>query len=389
MNEGQFCDPDYYRHTRKEVLLAHTLPPSCYRNENFHLLEQEKLFGRAYACVGYSSQVKEVGQILSTSIAGQPIIVTRDQTGTLRAFHNTCRHRGSLLVENDTKLTRFRCPYHSWTYDLSGKLISCPLFDNHDPSFNKNDYGLLALKVESWGCFIFVSLDPLARPLSDYLGDLPQLYQNFPLDELILVRRKKYSIQANWKLIAENFLEYYHLPFVHPELCEVTAIDMHQRNQGAGMFMSFFAHPLLKGNSPLDADFLPAMPGLSTKEQNAGYFPFVFPNLATFLLPHHLFVLLMQPASLHESQEWGDLLMHPSSLAAPFAEEKIDAIFQFYDMVNLQDIKAVERVQKGLKAEAFRGGRFSYRFEEPVHRFQNMVIDYMTDDFHNYPADPR
>jgi choline monooxygenase len=386
---SEYLNRKTYQSTRLEVLEALTLPPEIYRAGGFHKIEAEKVFGHAWVCIGYTCQVDEPGKMLTATVSDQPIVVTRDKQGDLRGFYNVCRHRGSILVTKDDKLERFRCPYHSWTYDLTGKLQNCPLFLTADQpqSFKKEDYSLLPIRIETWGCFVFVNLDKNAEPLSDYLGDLPHHYKNFPLDELVLVKRKSYSIKSNWKLIAENFLEYYHLPWVHPELCEVTAIDMHKRNQGQGMYMSFYASPLLKGNTPLDADYLPAMPNLGPNEATSGYFPFVFPNLALFLLPHHVFCLIMRPTSIDTTEEFGDILVHPSLLNEPGYEEKLEAIFKFYDMVNIQDIVAVERVQQGIAVKDYPGGRMSHRFEEPVHRFQNMVIDYLTGERRQYPGD--
>lgn len=379
----QFLQAHTYQATRKPVEEACTLPPRTYKCRDYHELENNKLWSASWVCVGYTCQIAQPGQMLTATVAQQPVVITRDEDNIPRAFYNVCRHRGSLLVESDAKLARFRCPYHSWTYDLKGKLQKCPLFEVK--GFDKNLYDLLPVRVDTWGCFVFVCLDPDTEPLLDYLGDLPRQYANFPLDELVLVRRKNYEIQANWKLIAENFLEYYHLPWVHPELCEVSAVELHKRNQGAGMYMSFYASPLLKSQSALDADYMAAMPGLNQEEQQSGYFPFVFPNIAMFLMPHHLFVLLLNPQRIDQSQEHGDLLVHKSVLEGN--EEKFDQIFKFYDMVNKQDIVAVERVQKGIMAQAYGGGRMSHRFEEPVHRFQNMVIDFMTNDRRLYPAD--
>lgn len=374
-----------YTTTRAPVDDAVTLPPETYREQAIFDLESSLVFGTSWVFVGYTAQVEVPGKMLTAMVAGQPIVVTRDKNNELRGFYNVCRHRGSLIVTSDEKrLERFRCPYHSWTYDLSGKLHNCPLFTNELP---KGDYDLIPIRVETYGCFIFVNLNDNAESLSDFLGDLPKYYRNFPLAELVLVKRKAYAIDANWKLVAENFLEYYHLPWVHPELCTVTAIDQHQRNQGSGMYMSFFAHPLLKGNTPLDQGFLPSMPGLTDVENNSGYFPFVFPNLAMFLLPHHLFVLHIRPRNAGHTEEYGDILVHPNILTEPGFEDKLEQIFRFYDMVNMQDIVAVERVQQGIGAKAYRGGRMCYRFEEPVHRFQNMWIDFMTNQRRRYPAD--
>lgn len=383
----KFLQREIYNQTRAPVQEAITLPPDTYRLTDIHQLEAERVFKAAWVLVGYTCQVDLPGKMLTATVAGEPIVVTRDKTGQLRGFYNVCRHRGSMLVTEDQKLERFRCPYHSWTYDLTGKLLNCPLFETGSTHFDKEKFHLLPVRVESYGCFIFVNLDKTVEPLSDYLGDLANLYGNFPLHDLVLVKRKAYAIKANWKLVAENFLEYYHLPWVHPELCSVSAVDMHKRNQGAGMYMSFYASPLLKGNTPLDADYLPAMPGLSPVEQNSGYFPYIFPNLAMFLFPHHLFVLMIKPESINKTVEYGDILVHRSLLKAANATEKLEAIFAFYDMVNVQDIVAVERVQQGISASAYPGGRMCYRFEEPVHRFQNMWIDFMVGERRRYLGD--
>lgn len=383
-----FTSPSTYEKTRLPVEKATTLPPEMYRSAECFALENERLFGKSWVCVGYLSQVDAPGKTISTTVGGQPLVVTCTRDRELKAFFNVCRHRGSLLVlQEECKIERFRCPYHAWTYDLGGALQNAPLFSTSEP-FDKGEFGLLPVRVERWGAFVFVNLDPQAQPLTEFLGDLTTRYSGFPLDELVLVRRKKYEIRANWKLIAENFLEYYHLPWVHPELCTVTAIDMHKRNQGPGMYMSFYASPLLQGGTPIDANFLPPMPGLGEAEANSGYFPLVFPNLAMFLMPHHVFALLMQPTAADATSEYGDILVHPSVLERPDHEKEIDAILAFYDMVNVQDIVAVERVQKGIQARAYPGGRMTYRFEEPVHRFQNMVIDFLVNERRTYAGDP-
>ena len=122
---------------------------------------------------------------------------------------------------------------------------------------------------------------------------------------------------------------------------------------------------------------LPAMPGLNPAEAQTAYWFLVFPNIALFLLPNHLFMLLFKPDGTNRTVESADLLVHPNALSASDSDRKIDETFAFWSMVNRQDIAAVERVQTGLESRAYPGGRMCYRFEEPVHRFQNMVIDRM------------
>lgn len=388
-----FTFEETYRATRPPVERASTLTPEAYRSREYYSIEQERVYSGGWACVGYTSQVEAPGATLVATVAGQPILVTRDRENLLHAFYNVCRHRGSILVERDGRHDLIRCPYHSWGYALDGRLLGAPYFKGLDvpeaeraacevydlQGFRKEDYGLLPVRVASWGCFVFVNLDPDARPLEEWLGDLPRRLARHPLAELRFVKRKVFEIDANWKLIAENFMEYYHLPWVHPELNTVSSFGNHERFQGPGMYTGMVTTPLDRNpNLPIDVSALPAMPGLNAKAAETAYWILIMPNVAMFLLPHHLFTLVFRPDGPGHTVEYADLLVHPESLAAPHAEAKCDAIFEFWDMVNAQDIAAVERVQRGLAARAYRGGRMCFRFEESIHRFQNMVIDLMT-----------
>ncbi len=400
LSREDYTREETYRATRRPVDLATSVIPDVYRSQAFFEVEQERVFGKSWVCVGYTSQVGEPGEMFVTVVARQSLIVTRDKGGRLRAFYNVCRHRGSQLVSQDGKHDVIRCPYHAWGYALDGRCLGTPYFKGLDVSeeeraafdtsgakeFRKEDYGLLQVRVESWGCFVFVNLHPDALPLAEWLGDLPQRFARFPLSELRLVGRKHYRIDANWKLIAENFMEYYHLPWVHPELCKVSGFRDHYRFQGPGMYTGMVTSPLSQDPSTVDLD-LPPMPGLNPTEAQTGYWIMMFPSTALFLLPNHLFVLLVRPDSPRRSIECADMLVHPNVLAAPGAEAKIGGIHDFWATVNDQDIKAVERVQQGVESKAYPGGRLCFRFEEPVHRFQNMVIDLMTGNLRIPPGD--
>jgi choline monooxygenase len=387
-----FTNEETYRLTRLPVQLAHTLNPEAYRSSEYYRLEQERVFGRSWVCVGYTSQVKEPGDSFVSMAGTQSLLFLRDQKKQLRGFYNVCRHRGSQLVEKDGKLNIIRCPYHAWGYNLEGKLLGTPYFKGLDVpeteqrffdtsetrEFSKEDYGLLQVKVDTWGCFVFANLDPAARPLSEWLGDLPERYQRYPLNELECMGRKKFEINANWKLIAENFMEYYHLPWVHPELTTVSGVTEHHRQQGPGMYTGMDTSPLTQNpESALSAE-LPTMPGLNEREAKSAYWIFLFPNIALFLMPNHLFTLLLRPNGIGHTVESADLLIHPSVYKDPLAPEKLKGIYEYWDMVNRQDILAVERVHRGLQTQAYPGGRMCFHFEEPIHRFQNMVIDLMT-----------
>jgi choline monooxygenase len=396
---GDYLREETYRATRLPVDHASTLIPEAYRCPQFYAAEQERVWSRGWVCVGYTSQIREAGDTFITNVAGQPLIVTRDRSGRPRAFYNVCRHRASQLVLQDCKQEIIRCPYHSWGYALDGRLLGAPYFKGLDipaeeqahascqaKDFCKEDYGLLPVAVDTWGCLVCVNLDPHATPLREWLGDLPERYPRHPLDELVLVRRQSFTIQANWKLVAENFMEYYHLPWVHPELCNISGFKDHYRYQGPGMYTGMRTTPLSVDPNTVRFD-LPVMPGLHPLEATSAFWILLFPNIAVFLLPNHVFTLLYHPDGPGRTLESADMLVHPSALADPEAQAKIDAIAAFWGMVNLQDVAAVERVQQGLQARTYTGGRMCFRFEEPVHRFQNMVIDRMVGIDRVPPAD--
>src|SRR5215217_7909870 len=189
-----------YRHTRVPVDLAVTLIPDAYTAREFFEIEREKVFATSWVVVGFTPQVQKTGQVIVAEVAGRSIIVTRDKQGELKAFHNVCRHRAAKLLDDGTRVVRnnrIRCPYHSWTYDLQGKCLGTPLFEGSDipedaqaafdmsevSEFDKADYGLLPVRVESWGFLIFVNLDLDAAPLTEQLGDLPERFADYRLDE--------------------------------------------------------------------------------------------------------------------------------------------------------------------------------------------------------------
>jgi choline monooxygenase len=224
---------------------------------------------------------------------------------------------------------------------------------------------------------VFVNLDPDAAPLAEYLGDLPERCSGYRLKEWRVVRKKTYEIAANYKLIGENFMEFYHLPWVHPELVRVSRMEDHYRWQGPGTYMGFCTTPISRNIEAGGWQGLPPVGFLSGTDAGSGRFIWIFPNTAVNILPNHAFVMTTRPDRPGRTVEETFILSHPESLESPNADEELDQLAKFWDLVNLQDIEIVERVQEGIYNPAYRGGRMCYRFEEPLHRFQNMIIDKM------------
>jgi len=389
-----FLREETYARTRLPVSLASTLIPDAYTSPEFLQLERERVFGTSWVAVASTTGLERPGDTLVTEVAGQSLIITRNAGGALRAFHNVCRHRGARLLDpGPCHLERYvKCPYHSWAYDLDGTCLGTPLFgedsevpadqrgifDMDDASrFDKAEHGLLPAAVESWGCLVFANLDPQAARLAEQLGDLPDRLAGYRMDEWTVARSRTYDIAANYKLIGENFMEYYHLPWVHPGLVKVSPMKAHHRWQGAGMYTGMCTSPIAANTEQGGWQGLPPISGLSESDATSARFAWLFPNTALNVLPNHVFVMIAEPISAGHTSERTYLLAHPDSVAGPGAEQAIDELAGFWDAVNREDIAIVERVQLGLGSLAYTGGRMCYRFEEPLHRFQNMVADRM------------
>ncbi|MBA2741823.1 MAG: aromatic ring-hydroxylating dioxygenase subunit alpha [Actinobacteria bacterium] len=391
-----FALEETYRATRLPVDQASTLIPDAYTSSEFHALELERVFARSWVPVCVTDEVAEPGRYVVVEVAGRSLIVCRNREGELRAHHNVCRHRGTRLCEAETGTVErfFQCPYHAWAYDLDGVLLGTPLFtleagipvDQEDAfdisgvrSFDKADYGLHPVRVESWGCLVFVCLDDEVSPLSEELGDLPERLAGYRLAEQRLLRRVEYEIAANWKLVGENFMEYYHLPWVHPGLVRVSPLKAHHRWQGTGMYIGFCTSLIAANTDDGGWQGLPALSTLDEDDASSARFAWLFPNVALNALPNHTFLMLTRPTAAGWTKEVTYLLSHPESIAGAgeSIEEEAAALLAFWDEVNREDIAIVERVQQGVIDPAYTGGRMCYRFEEPVHRFQNMVIDRM------------
>lgn len=200
--------------TRLPNLEASTLPPYCYTSPEFYKLEVEKLFLKEWLCVGRTDQVKKSGDFFSLDLLGQPLLITRDESNNIRALSRVCTHRGMLLAEGSGNRRTFECPYHLWSFTLRGELIGAPEM-NKSKNFDKKQCALPSLQVETWEGFIFVNFDPSAKPLNPRLTGLSELLMHYKLSEMQSTESLVYDCDWNWKMMAENFMENYHVQGLH------------------------------------------------------------------------------------------------------------------------------------------------------------------------------
>jgi phenylpropionate dioxygenase-like ring-hydroxylating dioxygenase large terminal subunit len=365
--------------TRRPVTSAIGLDPAAYASDAFFEIEQRRVFEQAWVCVGTAGEIAAPGRIIARRVGRRSVIITRNGSGDLRGFLNTCRHRGTELIEADCDVKHtIRCPYHRWGYTLDGELRTTPLFDEIPrDDFDPAEYGLVPVRVDSWGALLFACLADTTAPLPEWLGDLPQRMSGYDLDSWPIRSEQDLRIDANWKLISENFQEYYHLTWVHPELARVSRVPDHYRYQGPGMYCGQTTTPV-SGDERDGWSTLPSAPGLDESDGVSGRFVAIFPNVLLSVLPNHAWVMRLEPIAPGVTRETCTMLV--PDVGATTSDAAIARTLQFWLDVNDEDIDIVQRGQRGLTGGACPPGPLAPRFEEPLHRFHSMLADHMTND---------
>src|SRR6266446_3006687 len=235
---------------------AKSLPQKYFVSPDIFAKEQSEIFSKQWLLAGHQSQIAKSGDYFLAQIAGESLIVVRDQTSAIKGFYNVCRHRGTRLKEDAYgHASAIQCPYHAWTYGLDGRLIGAPHMDEV-PGFDKADYPLRAVNLGVWEGFIFVNLnDGEARLRSEATarqrsGDVISLerwfaplngkFSHWNMSILRPAKRIEYDVRANWKLMFENYSECYHCPGVHPQLQKVSHYDSAENDLREGPFLGGF-----------------------------------------------------------------------------------------------------------------------------------------------------
>jgi glycine betaine catabolism A len=361
--------------TRRPVDQASLLPPRVFHDPEVLAFEQRAWFGRAWVYVGREEDVDRPGRYLQVEVAGQSLVVIRGDDDVVRAFYNVCRHRGAQICnEPNGRLVRFQCPYHAWTYELDGHLRRA----SHTEEligFETADYGLVAANAAVWQGFVFVSLAADPPDLADSMTDLWQHIERFPLADLRRARRIEYDVQANWKVIGENYSECYHCPGVHPQLNRLTPYDKGQNIESNGAWCGGWME-LRDDVDTMSVDGLrhgrPSLPGVTAEDERRIYYFLAWPNLLLSLHPDYLMTHQVWPVEPGRSRVVCEWFFHPDAMARPDFDPA-DAI-DFWDLTNRQDWAVCELQQRGTASVAYTPGRYSL-MEDMVHAFDVMLAD--------------
>lgn len=345
-----------------DIRRAHTPPPSLYTDPAVLGLEQRRVFGRTWQPAARLDQLSESGAYVAARIAGHSIVTVRDGDA-LRAFHNVCRHRAGPVARGCGARQSLQCAYHGWTYRLDGTLSRAAEMDGV-VDFRPEDLSLAPVAVGAWGPLVMCALDP-AVGLDEVVGRIE-------VDAgLAFVMRREYELACNWKIYVDNYLEGYHIPFVHPEL--MRELDYDQYRTDTDRYWSRQYAPL----RPVVAQtgrrrYVPA-PG----DDDAAYY-WIFPNIMLNIYQGQLQTNVVEPLGSDRTRvvfEW----YAASPPDDPTTDPKWSSLVGFSDLVQQQDADICEAVHRNMRSPAARPGRYSVRRENGVHHFHGLLHEFLTD----------
>ncbi|MFJ4326930.1 aromatic ring-hydroxylating dioxygenase subunit alpha [Streptomyces tricolor] len=364
-----------------------TLPARAYSSEDFYRLEREHVFRADWLCAGHADQVARPGDYLRTEVLGEPVVVTRDEDGTLHALSRVCRHRFMDVLPPETTpeqgaLKRLTCPYHAWTYRLNGEyagqLAGAPLMGRVD--FDRAACRLPRHRLEVWNGLLMICADPHAPALGRQLDGLTAKLAPYRLPDLVVAYTAAWEgVGANWKVALENGSENYHHMGSHAATLEPvlpgkdTVVD-----DCDGRWFTMYT-PFAAG-SPRAAEGATGtvgtlIPGLGERELSGMTIAGVFPHLVMALLPDSVTFARWIPTGPATHDAHFTVLVPPEARAEPGFDAYVDASRQQLETIQNEDAVAIRGVQRGLATgPGPSGGRFSH-LERPLWQFQRYLAD--------------
>ncbi|HRK53376.1 MAG TPA: aromatic ring-hydroxylating dioxygenase subunit alpha [Cyclobacteriaceae bacterium] len=352
----------------KNIATAKTLSTDFYLNHEYYEAAKEKIFSKTWQFIGDTDQVKEDGSVAPVNLLeryiNEPLILSRDKTGTLRCLSNVCTHRGNLLVEKSCQVNDLRCKYHGRKFSLDGKFQSMPEFKEVE-NFPTKDDDLSTVPLFEWHKWLFTSLNS-NLPADEFLRPMMKRVKWMPLSEFKFRPdlSKAYLVTSNWALYCENYLEGFHIPFVHAGLNAV--IDYGNYTIELNKYCSLQLGIAKKGQPSFD---LPKE-SVDYGKNIAGYYFWVFPNMMFNFYPWGLSLNIVNPIAVDKCKV--------SFLSYVWDESKLDqGAGSNLHTVEMEDEDIVQNVQKGIRSRFYKHGRYSVKQEKGTHHFHCLISDFM------------
>ena len=363
-----YSNAEFLKQFDKPGETRHGLPGAAYTNGDFYRLERSQLFGHNWVFVGFAHQMEEIGDARPIEVAGMPLFLIRGKDGEICAFHNACRHRNLKIIDTDHNAGRIiRCPYHCWTYDLGGKLKHAPYFGGgirETPAdFCYEQNSLVPVHCKVWHDWIFVNLDSVPSDFDDFLAPAKRQLGNTDITKFKPATTIDFgAVECNWKLLIENFIEPYHVSFVHkdttdqPLTSHYTVIDDHCLGSAVELGEQELSN-VREGTLGVTSHYLT-----------------LFPNfvLGTYQ-PDQLGVHLNTPLGIESTYQKRVIYVHEDS---HYSDEQIQQLADLWHKVHLEDHEMCVRMQQGRHSPvANAGGVLSPRWENSLRKYQELVAE--------------
>jgi phenylpropionate dioxygenase-like ring-hydroxylating dioxygenase large terminal subunit len=365
------------------VARARGLPNAHYTCPETFAAEREAVLFAGWAGLTVAAEIPEAGDAIPVELAGLPLLAVRGKDGAVRVFQNTCRHRGMILVTEKGKVGNvIRCPYHSWSYALSGQLLATPHVGgpghNVHEEIHRDDLGLIEIRSAVWHNVIFVNVSGEAPEFADYAAGAMERWGEFdhPLHFGGTDSAFKFELSANWKLAVENYCESYHLPWVHPGLNTYSRLEDHYNIEAPGAYSgqgTLVYRPTITEDGRRFTDF----PDLSEKWDTAAEYLAIYPNVLLGIHRDHAFAIVLEPLAHDRMREHVYLYYTaPEMLDADYADMRKTNAEMWFEVFK-EDIHVVEGMQAGRAGIYFDGGKFSPAMDGPTHCFHAWIAERM------------
>jgi phenylpropionate dioxygenase-like ring-hydroxylating dioxygenase large terminal subunit len=350
---------------------ARAMPPSVYTSPAFLDSEIKEVFAKEWFSAGRASTLSKPGDYVTLKLANQPVFVIRDRDMRLRAFSNVCLHRMSTLLEGRGNRRAIVCPYHAWSYNLDGTLRGAPAMAEKK-CFDKSSYRLPEVRCEDWQGWIMVTLNENAPPVSQYLAPVAALVADYAMENYVESFRETHIWNTNWKILAENFMESYHLPMCHAGTIGGFS-KLEEMDCPIGL-KAFNYHTILKTDGLKIAHAHPSNTRMTGDRRRTTYLLAIYPSLLITLTPGYFWYLSLHPHGVGLVEMIFGGGMAPEFAGATEGHEHFTELKTLLDRVNVEDRGCTERVFEGVTARFARAGHLSH-LERPNYDFAQYLAE--------------
>jgi Rieske 2Fe-2S family protein len=352
-----------------------TLPGRDYHDADVFAYEQERVFARSWVCVGRAEHLPNPGDFVTPEIAGERPIVIRGADGTLRAFANACRHRGTELLEGSgTVHGAIKCPYHAWTYGFDGQLLGSPNV-HEDDGVDRSEVCLWSIPLAEFDGFVFLDLSGSQSPVDEVIASMPDSpleLARYRVGALRSGARREYEVAANWKIVVENYHECLHCPTVHPELVKIVPLYRRGEVEEDGQTLGNTMGEGLTSFTMTGTSTLPPLPGLDDTDIHTFYGVYLFPNLILNYHSETVNAVTIHPLAPDRTLVVSEFLFAAESVGSPGFDPS--EVVEFRDLVARQDWEVCERAQRGVSSRFYTEGMYP-RQEKWIAAFNQRYLD--------------